>query len=221
MKYNVIEKFISINGEGMRQGHLCTFIRFKGCNLRCRYCDSAYSYDPTESAEIMDQDQIVEFCKQMGANMVMLAGGEPMFQDGIVDLIKRLAQEGFSVEIETNGSIDISEVAAIEQNRPHITLDYKTSASGMEKMNRLENYQYVTSNDSVKFVVGGIRDLDKMVEIVNRYDLLNKCNVLISPVWGAIKPIDIVNYMIEHKLNGYKMQLQIHKFIWDPDQRGV
>lgn len=221
MNYNVIEKFLSINGEGMRQGHLCTFIRFKGCNLRCKYCDSAYSYDPTESAEIMTAQQIVDYCKANGSKMVMLAGGEPMFQRGIVDLIKLLCDNDFSVEIETNGSIDISEVAAIENNRPFITLDYKTSASGMEHHNLLTNYKYLTKNDSVKFVVGSLHDLDKMVAIVNEYDLLAKANVLISPVWGGINPAQIIDYMRNNKLNGYKMQMQIHKFIWDAEERGV
>lgn len=221
MKYNVIEKFLSINGEGMRQGHLCTFIRFKGCNLRCKYCDSAYSYDPTETAEVMDEDAIVQFCKEQGADMVMLAGGEPMYQPHIVELIKRLCLEGFSVEIETNGSIDISEVAQIKENRPHITLDYKTSASGMETHNRLENYEHVTMNDSVKFVVGSVQDLEKMVQIVDKYNLIQRCHVLVSPVWDEIEPVEIVQFMMDHKLNGYKMQMQMHKFIWDADKRGV
>jgi len=221
MKYNVIEKFLSINGEGMRQGHLCTFIRFKGCNLRCKYCDSAYSYDPTESAEIMTAQQILDYCKANGSDMVMLAGGEPMYQPGIVELIKLLCENGLDVEIETNGSHDIHEVAAIQVNRPHITLDYKTSASGMEHANLVSNYDAVTKNDSVKFVCGSVADLDKMVEIVNKYDLLSKCNVLISPVWGDMEPVTIVEYMMAHKLNGYKMQMQMHKFIWDADKRGV
>lgn len=221
MKYNVIEKFLSINGEGMRQGHLCTFVRFKGCNLRCRYCDSAYSYDPTESAEIMTAQQILEYCTANGSKMVMLAGGEPMFQPGIVDLIRLLSQNGFSVEIETNGSIDISQVAQIENNRPFITLDYKTSASGMEKHNLFSNYDYLTKNDSVKFVVGSIADLQKMTQIVDKYNLLEKANVLISPVWNEIQPLEIVNFMRDNKLNGYKMQMQMHKFIWDAEERGV
>lgn len=221
MKYDVIEKFLSINGEGIRQGHLCTFIRFKGCNLRCAYCDSAYSYNPTETADVMTAQEIVDYCKNNGSKMVMLAGGEPMYQDGIIDLIQDLCDNNFSVEIETNGSIDISKVAKIKHNRPHITLDYKTATSKMEDHNLLLNYQYVTKNDTVKFVVGSIADLDKMVYIVDKYKLLSKCNVLVSPVWQNIKPIQIVDYMKQHKLNGYKMQLQIHKFIWNPDERGV
>lgn len=219
--YNVVEKFLSINGEGLRQGHLCTFIRFKGCNLRCKYCDSSYSYDTTESAEIMTAEQIVQCCKKNGSKMVMLTGGEPMYQPDIVYLIQLLCKNGFSVEIETNGSIDIREVSSIQNNRPYITLDYKTSASGMEHANLLSNYNYVTKQDCVKFVVGSIADLNKMVQIVNQYNLLDRTNVLISPDWDAIKPEAIANYIIEHRLNGYRMQMQIHKIIWNPEKRGV
>lgn len=221
MKYNVIEKFLSINGEGIRSGQLTTFVRFRGCNLACEYCDSKYTWGTRESVEVMTEEQILEYCKQNGSKNITLAGGEPMYQKGIVELIKLLCQNGFSVEIETNGSIDISEVAKISHNRPFITLDYKTSASGMEKHNLFSNYQYVTKKDCVKFVCGSVNDLQKAVEISEKYDLVNKCNVLLSPVFGMIEPVTIVEFMKQHKLNGYKMQLQIHKFIWDPDLRGV
>ena len=221
MKFNVIEKFVSINGEGIRSGHLTTFVRFKGCNLRCVYCDSSYSYDETETAEIMDENQIVQYCRSTGTHMVTLAGGEPMIQPGINDLVALLCKEGFSVEIETNGSVDISQIASIQQNRPHITLDYKTLYSGMESHNLMKNYDYLTKNDAVKFVVGTQQDLQNMVSVVEMYDLLNKTNVLISPVFDVMQPLEIVRFMILNKLNGYKMQMQIHKFIWDPEERGV
>jgi len=221
MKYDVIEKFLSVNGEGLRSGHLTTFVRFKGCNLRCKYCDSAYSYDPTESSEIMTEKQIVDYCKSNGAKMVTLAGGEPLYRSGMYELIKLLSANGFSVEIETNGSIDISNIASIQPNRPWITLDYKTSASGMEHHNMHSNYSHIGKQDVVKFVVGSVKDLDKMVQVCDRYDLVKKTNVLISPVYGEIEPVEIVEYMMRNKLNGYKMQIQMHKFIWDADKRGV
>lgn len=221
MKYDVIEKFLSINGEGIRCGFLSTFVRFKGCNLRCKYCDSAYSYEPTESSEIMTGEEILQYCKDNGSKNITLAGGEPLFRKGMPELIKLLCDNGFSVEIETNGSIDISNIAEIGPNRPFLTLDYKTSASGMEDHNLFSNYQYLTKNDSVKFVVGSKADLEKMVSIVEKYDLLKKCNVLVSPVYKEIEPIEIVDFMKENLLNGYKMQIQMHKVIWDADLRGV
>lgn len=221
MKYNVIEKFKSVNGEGLRSGQLTTFVRFFGCNLRCAYCDSAYSYDDKENYEIMTGQEILDFCQKSATKNVTLAGGEPMFQRGIVPLIKTLCRHGFSVEIETNGSIDISEIAAISDNRPWITLDYKTSASGMETHNLFSNYEYLTKQDSVKFVVGSVCDLEKAVEIVNKYGLLEKANVLLSPVYGSIEPVEIVDFMKANNLNGYKMQIQIHKVIWNAEERGV
>lgn len=221
MKYKVIEKFTSINGEGLRSGQLSTFVRFFGCNLRCAYCDSAYSYDVHESYQVMTGQEILEYCKAQGAHNITLAGGEPLFQPGAVELIKLLCENGFSVEIETNGAISIKEVAAINPNRPWITLDYKTSASGMESHNLFDNYQYLTKQDSVKFVVGSVDDLDTAVWVVKQYDLLEKANVLLSPVYGAIQPVEIVEYMKRHNLNGYKMQIQIHKVIWDAEKRGV
>lgn len=221
MKFNVIEKFLSINGEGIRSGQLTTFVRFRGCNLACKYCDSKYTWGEVEDVEVMTEQEIVDYCKKNGSINVTLAGGEPMYQKGIVNLVKLLCENGFSVEIETNGSIDISQIAAIKHNRPFITLDYKTSASGMEQHNLLSNYQYINKNDSVKFVCGSVDDLKKAVQICNTYKLVEKCNVLLSPVWGMIKPLQIVEFMKQNKLNGYKMQLQIHKFIWNPDERGV
>lgn len=221
MNYNVIEKFTSVNGEGIRSGQLTTFVRFKGCNLRCSYCDSSYTFDKNEYSEIMSEQQIIDYVRSTGSKNVTLAGGEPLFQKGIIPLIKKLCENDFSVEIETNGSFDIKEISQIEKNRPFITLDYKTSASGMEKHNLFSNYDYVNKNDCVKFVVGSIEDLQNAVQVCNKYDLVQKTNVLLSPVWEAIEPSEIVEFMKENKLNGYRLQLQIHKFIWNPDERGV
>lgn len=221
MKYNVIEKFTSINGEGLRSGQLTTFIRFFGCNLRCAYCDSAYSYDDNETYTVMSDYQILEYCRQSATKNITLAGGEPLYQEGITELVQLLCDNGFSVEIETNGAISIEQIAAITNNRPWITLDYKTSASKMEKHNLFSNYQYLTKKDCVKFVVGCVEDLDTAVRITDKYKLLENANVLLSPVYGQIAPVEIADYMKAHNLNGYRMQIQIHKVIWDAEARGV
>ena len=221
MKFDIIEKFTSINGEGLRSGQLSTFIRFKGCNLRCSYCDSAYAYDPAEPSEVMGEDEIINYCRKQGAKCVTLAGGEPLYRDGIVELIKTLCREGFSVEIETNGSLDIGEIASIQENRPYITLDYKTAISGMEAHNKTDNYEYLCKRDSVKFVVGSTHDLETARAIAEEYGLTEKANVILSPAYGEIEPAQIVDYMKRNHLNGYKMQIQIHKVIWDAERRGV
>lgn len=220
MQYKVIEKFTSVNGEGLRSGELTTFVRFFGCGLRCKFCDSKYTYDDAEQYDVMDEGQILDYLLSTGIKNVTLAGGEPLYQPGIKELMTLLCNAGFRVEVETNGAHSIAPFMDIV-NRPSFTLDYKTGCSGMTKFMDVSNYKYVTKRDSVKFVVGSIEDLDLMRSVVDEYKLLEKTNVLVSPCYGDIEPRIIVEYMQQHKLNGYKMQIQMHKVIWDADKRGV
>ena len=218
MKFNVIEKFVSVNGEGTRAGQLTAFVRFAGCNLRCSYCDSAYSYEE-DIYEVMTEDEIVSYVDSTGVRNVTLAGGEPLCQPGIQYLVELLCRN-HSVEIETNGSLPVWQLALMDP-RPILTLDYKTESSGMEDENMLGNYRYLEAQDSVKFVVGNVGELEKALVICERFNLWERCNVLFSPQWGNIEPVDIVNFMKAHTLNDARLNLQIHKFIWDPDMRGV
>ena len=215
---NVIEKFTSINGEGLRQGELAIFLRFAGCNLRCPYCDTVYSYIDAKWTE-ESVDSLVNYCIKQNVKNVTLTGGEPLLQNDIKELITKLSKNGFNVEIETNGSINIKEFLGIDN--VSFTLDYKCPTSLMEDKMDLTNYDYITKKDSVKFVVGSSEDLNRFKEVITKYDLINKTNVLVSPVYGAINLEDIVNFMINNNLNGVKYCLQIHKIIWDPNKRGV
>ncbi len=214
----VVEKFISINGEGLRSGELAVFIRFANCNLRCSYCDTKYSFiNPIYTEESIDE--IVEYVKSTGVKNVTLTGGEPLIQNEIKELMIELSNIGNRIEIETNGSINIAPYL----NIPNVTftLDYKLKGSGMEKYMDLTNYNLLRKNDVIKFVVSDYDDLEKTKEIIKKYDLINKANCLISPVWGRIEFEEIVNFLKDNKLNDVKMQLQIHKIIWDKDKRGV
>ncbi len=214
----VIEKFISINGEGLRQGELALFIRFANCNLRCSYCDTKYSFDhPVYTIESIEE--LVNYAKCQNVKNITLTGGEPLIQEGINELIMALRKEGFRVEIETNGSVDIKNF--YNDELVSYTLDYKLPTSLMESKMNLDNYKYISKKDSVKFVCGDLNDLNKMKEIIYKYDLINKTNCIISPVFGKIKLEDIVNFMISNNLNDVKFSLQIHKIIWDPNKRGV
>ena len=214
----VIEKFVSINGEGLKQGELALFIRFANCNLRCSYCDTLYSFiDPQHKEETVDM--LVRYAKEVNVKNITLTGGEPLIQDYIKELITKLSDEGFNIEIETNGSADIKDYINIKN--VSFTLDYKLPTSLMEKFMLVSNYEYVTKKDSVKFVCGDISDLNKALEIMNKYDLINKTNCLLSPVFNNIDPKDIVDFMIKNNLNGVRLCLQIHKVIWDPNKRGV
>ena len=214
----VIEKFVSINGEGLKQGELALFIRFKGCNLRCSFCDTLYSFENPIYTEESISD-ILDFCKSKNIKNITLTGGEPLLQKDIYELMEELSKNNFNIEVETNGAIDIKKFI----NIPNVsfTLDYKLPTSLMEKHMLTENYKYITKKDSVKFVCGTIDDLNKMKEVIFKYDLINKTNCIISPVFNMIKLEDIVNFMIDNNLNGVRFSLQIHKIIWDPNKRGV
>ena len=116
--------------------------------------------------------------------------------------------------------MDLTPFRDISEN-VSFTLDYKLQGSGMEKHMNLDNYEDLRREDTVKFVVSHKEDLDKTRQIIEEYKLTEKCNVYISPVFGRIEPVDIVNYMVEHKMNKVNMQLQMHKIIWDPEMKGV
>lgn len=218
-KYKVVEKFISINGEGSRAGQLAAFIRFHYCNLNCSYCDTKYANGNDAKYDLLTCEEILNYLKENKVINVTLTGGEPLLQNDIKDLIEQLINYGYSVEIETNGSIDISPF--INDRRPIFTLDYKLPSSNMENHMNLDNYQYLDKNDVIKFVIGNIEDLNKAKFIINKYNLLDNVKVYFSPVFGKIDPKEIVDYMIKHHLNKVNLQLQLHKFIWDVNQRGV
>lgn len=214
----VIEIFKSINGEGLKQGELALFIRLALCNLRCSYCDTTYSFN-NPSFKNMSIDEIVAIAKDSNIKNITLTGGEPLLSNEVRDLITSLSNEGFNIEIETNGSIDILPFKDI--NNVSFTLDYKCPSSNEEDKMNLKNYNYITKKDSVKFVVGNKIDLEKAYKIIKTYDLINKTNCMFSPVFGKIDTSDIVDFMINNNINGAKLSLQIHKFIWDPNKRGV
>ncbi len=220
MSFAVVEKFISVNGEGSRAGELAVFIRFRKCNLNCAYCDTKWANSEEASAAIMSAEEIAEYVRETGVKNVTLTGGEPLLQEELYSLIEALMKQGNSVEIETNGSISIEKLCG-KLRRPIFTLDYKLPCSGMEAEMVMENYDLIEKNDVVKFVCGGIGDLKKAAEIIEKYDLINKCHVYLSPVFGMIEAADMVDFMVKNKMNGVRLQLQIHKFIWDPEKRGV
>lgn len=220
-KFKVVEMFTSINGEGTRAGQLAVFVRLQGCNLNCSYCDTTWANEADAPFEWMDEEQIVAAICKTGVVNVTLTGGEPLLHENIEVLLKRLAQENnLSVEIETNGSVSIAPFDDM-LNRPRMTMDYKSPSSGMEAKMLLDNFSHLKQMDTVKFVCGSLEDLQKAKEIINKYRLVGRCHVYLSPVFGNISPDQMVQFMIEHNLNGVNLQLQLHKFIWDPNERGV
>ncbi len=221
MKYKVAEIFTSINGEGQRAGELAVFVRFTGCNLQCSYCDTAWANTKAAPYHYMTETEIAEYVRRAGVRNVTLTGGEPLLQTELHELLKELAGlPQLRTEIETNGSVDIKPYLS-ETVRPAFTLDYKLPGSGMEAFMNTNNYQYLQPEDTVKFVVSDEKDMQRAETIIRQFDLSGKCGVYFSPVFGRIAPETIVTYMIEHQLNQVRIQLQLHKFIWDPEKRGV
>ena len=220
MKYRINEKFISINGEGERAGELAVFIRLAGCPLRCTYCDTGYALSADSPHELLDEDEIMEYVSSAGIRNVTLTGGEPLAAENIGILISRLCGEGLRTEIETSGCIDINEFRVISPS-PVFTVDYKLPSSGMERFMLPENYKHLSGDDTVKFVCGTDEDLERAFAVMDEYSLIGRCHVHLSPVFGRMEPERIVRFMTERKLNGVRLQLQLHKFIWNPDKRGV
>lgn len=219
-RFEVAEKFVSINGEGVKAGELAVFLRFCGCNLNCGYCDTRWANSKAVKPEIMTAEELVDYVKSTGVKNVTLTGGEPLLQGDMARLITLLGKNGAEVEIETNGSISLKEFAKI-QPRPAFTADYKLPSSGMEKYMLTENFSCLSAEDTVKFVVGDTRDLLRAEEVIKNYGLTDTCNVYFSPVFGKIAPGKIVEFMKEKNLNKVRLQLQLHKIIWQPDKRGV
>ena len=213
----VNEIFGSIDGEGLRTGELATFIRLRGCNLRCRYCDTVYAFN--EGIEITIDD-IIAKAKEIGYKNITLTGGEPLLQKNSIKLIDRLIQENFKVNIETNGAIDITPL--IDKD-VLITLDYKTISSNMNSQMILSNIEKLRENDVLKFVCNE-DDLEDIKNILSSYNI--KSYIYLSPIYKEIEPCKLVDFLKmfhgEHPgENKIRIQVQLHKIIWSPDMRGV
>lgn len=227
-KYNVIEKFYSIDGEGPTAGEIATFIRLGGCNLNCSWCDTGYSIEKNIMGEQMTAREIHEYIKDNGATNVTITGGEPLIQTGISDLLVLLSKDPeLAIHIETNGSVSIKEfkdklfTEKCGKTNISFILDFKLPHSNMEKHMNRENLNLVDKNDVYKFVVASKEDLEVAQEIIVKYNLVNRTLVYLSPVLGKIELQDIVEFMKEHKMNKVRLQVQLHKIIWSPDMRGV
>ena len=218
----VAEKFISINGEGTRAGELAVFVRFTGCNLRCSYCDTMWANEPGCPYEEMSPAQICDYVRSTGIENVTLTGGEPLLQKDMDKLISLLISKcGVRVEIETNGAVDLRPFAELPEGRPLFTMDYKLPSSGYEDRMIAENFSVLEKEDTVKFVSGSRADLERAGEIIEKYGLLDRCHVYFSPVFGRIEPAEIVDFMLNKRMNKARIQIQMHKVIWDPNERGV
>lgn len=219
----VVEIFKSIDGEGIRTGLPVTFIRLFGCNLRCSYCDTKYSYEDSAVFREMSVNEIVNTVAELGLKRITLTGGEPLVHPEVKALLAVLSSEGYEVNVETNGSISLADFEILRSGERDgsifYTMDYKSISSGMNKHNDLSNLVLLTDKDVLKFVVGTAEDLEDMKRILAMYPL--KCRVFVSPIFGQIEPRELVDYVLASKLYNVTVQVQLHKIIWDPEERGV
>lgn len=219
----VVEIFHSIEGEGLRAGLPATFIRLHGCNLNCSYCDSRYACEGDEFEEMTIED-IVEEVQNIGCPNVTITGGEPLIQAGISELVSRLSCNRFEVNIETNGAVslkDFSDDICNSYVTPYFfTMDWKCLSSNMSSKMLEENIYQIYSKDVLKFVVGCEEDLIQMKQFI-RSHTIHTSNIYVSPVFGKIEPSEIVEFLKHEKLWDVRLQLQMHKFVWPADMRGV
>lgn len=221
--YPVIERFVSIDGEGRHAGRLAAFIRFSGCNLRCSYCDTVWAQDEEATVDLLTANDLVAWVAEQPCACVTITGGEPTLQSHLPELVAALAnlEQIEVVEIETNGSVDLAALATDRPAKLQFTMDYKLPSSGMEAQMRTANFALLTANDVVKFVAGSHDDLEAMARIVSEHDLERHCQVYVSPVFGQLDPALIVDFMKERALTRATLQLQLHKIIWPDTERGV
>ncbi len=211
------EIFHSIQGEGSRAGLPCVFVRLHGCGLRCVWCDTPYALDNKAGGETIDIEDVIARAESYGCSFIELTGGEPLEQEGAFELLTRLCDRGHTVAVETGGHVDISRV----DSRVIVIMDVKCPGSGMMKKNRLANLDYLKPTDEVKFVIAGREDYEWARDLVRSEGIAQRCReVLFSPVFGSIEAADLARWILDDRLH-VRMQLQMHKFIWHPDTRGV
>ena len=211
----VTEIFRSIQGESSHAGRPCTFVRLTGCPMRCVWCDSEYTFS---GGEYFALDKVMDQVKAFGCKLVEVTGGEPLAQREAFTLIEQLCSGGYEVLVETGGYFSTEDVDA----RARIILDVKCPSSGEEARNHWPNLERLQSDkDEVKFVIVNFEDWNYTKEIIERYDLEKRARtVLISPAWGKIDLQALAGWVASSGLQ-VRMQLQLHKYVWGPEARGV
>ncbi|MBN2325863.1 MAG: radical SAM protein [Candidatus Omnitrophica bacterium] len=211
----ISEIFRSIQGESTYAGLPCTFIRTAGCSLRCRYCDTEYALDQNAGEE-MSLDSIVSAASNLGLDLVELTGGEPLERPETPELCRILLDKNATVLLETGGAHPIDSVP------PDVIkiLDVKTPSSRMESRNRWQNLPLLSPHDEIKFVIGSREDFDWSVQVCRDHNLFGRHAILFSPVFTGKPPLELAQWILAAGIP-VRLQLQMHKYIWPPDARGV
>jgi 7-carboxy-7-deazaguanine synthase len=208
------EIYESIQGESSFAGLPCTFVRLSRCNLRCRWCDTPQAF---EGGTEMPRAEVLAKALSFSTPLVELTGGEPLLQPGAIPLLQELCDAGRTVLLETSGERDISQV----DPRVHRIMDLKAPGSGESKRNRWENIAELSKRDEVKFVLADRADYDWTKGVIAEHRLPDRVHaVLLSCVWGELDPKDLVKWVLKDQLP-VRVQMQMHKVIWDADAQGV
>lgn len=210
----VNEIFYSIQGEATRAGEPCVFVRLTACDLRCTWCDTPYAFYEGRKRSI---DDVVAEVEAHGCRLVEITGGEPLLQDDVYPLIDRLMAGGYTVMLETGGHRPIGRVPRAVVK----IMDVKCPGSGEAEKNYWDNIEALSPHDEVKFVLRDRMDYDYAREVIQRYDLPSRVSaVLMSPVHGVLEPKALAEWMLADHVPA-RLQLQIHKIVWSPTERGV
>ena len=209
----VNEIYLSVQGESSYTGLPCVFIRLTGCNLRCSWCDTAYAFHEGKNMAI---DEILRKVCGFGVKLVEITGGEPLMQDEVHLLMRKLIERGDKVMLETGGSISLERVP-----REVIKIvDLKCPGSGEKEKNNLENLKLLSPHDEVKFVILDRKDYEWSRDLIKRYKIMETAHVLLSPVFEKLELKDLVKWVLEDRLP-VRLQTQLHKIIWDKNTIGV
>ena len=209
----VTEIFHSIQGESSYVGQPCVFVRLTGCPLRCTWCDTDYAFYGGQESSI---DDILLKVESYGCRLVEVTGGEPLAQPESLPFMTRLCDAGYTVLLETSGAVDIAPV----DPRVHVILDVKCPGSGMTDRMHWPNLSALAAKDEAKFVLADRADYDWAREILAEHGVADRCTVLFSPVFGSLDVRELAEWILADRLP-VRFQLQMHKYIWAPDMRGV
>jgi 7-carboxy-7-deazaguanine synthase len=210
----VNEIFHSIQGESTHAGRPCVFVRLTACDLRCTWCDTTYAF---HEGHKMSVDEVVDRVRSYGCDVVEITGGEPLLQKEVYPLMQCLLDDGRTVMIETGGHLSVDAVpdAVIR------VIDVKCPGSGEADKNHWANLERLRPTDEIKFVIKDRADYEYARDVVIRHELAARCNaVLFSPVHGVQDAKSLAEWVLADRLP-VRVQLQTHKFIWDPQTRGV
>ncbi|MGB5538488.1 MAG: 7-carboxy-7-deazaguanine synthase QueE [Gammaproteobacteria bacterium] len=205
-RLRITEIFHSLQGESATIGYPTVFVRLTGCPLRCGYCDTEYAF---QGGEWMTLDDIIVRVRQYRTRYVTVTGGEPLAQRNCLPLLQRLCDGGYHVSLETSGALDVSGV----DPRVIKVIDLKTPGSGEVDRNLYDNMDRLLAHDQVKFVICDRADYDWSVEMMNRYDLVNRCEVVFSPSFGQQDATELAEWILSDELP-VRMQVQLHKYLW-------